>query len=117
MHQYVHDISLIAKDADAAIESGDIIKLASSMNAAQTSFDRNAMPNCPSQLTSPLLHSLMQDSTINMLSLAVKGVGSQGDGSAQMLCKSAEDQSKLLEYIKEKYHMDGFLLTIPISSI
>lgn len=96
MHQYLHDIEGIALRAKDAIIAGQVEDLADAMNAAQHSFDTCAMPNCPSQLTSPRLHELMQDEFIRRHSLAVKGVGSQGDGSAQVLCRTAEQQEQVL---------------------
>lgn len=95
MHEYVHGIEEIAKNAKQAIEEGDISLLARSMNEAQTLFDRCAAPNCPDQLTSPALHRIMNDEFVRRESLAVKGVGSQGDGSAQILCESKAQQKKV----------------------
>lgn len=61
MHRYVESIVTIAAKAVAAIESGDAAALAAQMNAAQEEFDACCMPNCPSQLTAPVLHSLLHD--------------------------------------------------------
>jgi galactokinase len=95
VHQYVQSIVHIAADAVAAIERGDAQALAAQMTLAQTAFDACCMPNCPSQLTSPRLHALMNDQVLRACSLAVKGVGSQGDGSAQILCSSASQQEQV----------------------
>ena len=113
MHRYVQDIASIVPQAEAAIEQGNPSLLGALMAQAQRSFDTAAVPNCPSQLTSPVLHALMQDvvlvgsshahcsgfeherhqeqveprakhADISSLALAVKGIGSQGDGSAQV---------------------------------
>lgn len=96
MHEYVHGIEKIAKIAKEAIEIGDVPLLANCMNDSQTLFDRCAMPNCLSELTSPKLHKIMNDSFVRSESLAVKGVGSQGDGSAQVLCANAVQQTKVM---------------------
>jgi galactokinase len=93
MLKYVNGIEAIAKDAKHAIEEGEITVLAEAMNSAQRLFDDCALPNCPSELTSPKLHSLITDSWLKDNSLAIKGVGSQGDGSAQILCSSSEQQA------------------------
>ena len=42
----------------------------------------------------------------------MKGVGSQGDGSAQILCISQQTQLEVIDYIHKKYHMHAFALTI-----
>jgi galactokinase len=97
MHEYAHDIERIALTTKQAIESGDITTVAKGMKDAQASFDRCAMPNCPSQLTSPKLHSLMSDDYLHnsVGILAIKGIGSQGDGSAQLLCTDANQQQQV----------------------
>ncbi len=115
MVQYVVDNVSICRSAKEAIECGDIHGLASAMTAAQTSFDKCAMPNCLSELTSPILHSVINDTHIRDLALAVKGVGSQGDGSVQFLCVDESRQHQVLEYMKITYGMSGFKLTVPVS--
>lgn len=95
MHEYVRSIESIAADAVSAIERGDAPALAEQMTRAQIAFDACCMPNCPSQLASPRLHALMADADLGQWALAVKGVGSQGDGSAQILCDSAERQEQV----------------------
>lgn len=41
-----------------------------------------------------------------------KVIGSQGDGSIQFLAKDDKTQEELIKYIKEKYDMEGFKLTL-----
>eukprot|EP00981_Chlorochromonas_danica_P004115 scaffold801_cov178-Ochromonas_danica.AAC.20 len=114
MHQYVHAIAKIAMEGKAGIENGEVQVLASAMRKAQEAFDAGALPNCPSQLTAPRLHMLMEDSYLKEHALVVKGVGSQGDGSAQILCANEREQHEVLRYIKEVHRMEGFPLTIPV---
>jgi len=95
IYNYVEGIVDIAHKSVEAIESGDVCALGAQMTLAQSLFDANCMPNCPSELTSPRLHALMEDSVLKELCVAVKGVGSQGDGSAQLLCASADLQEKV----------------------
>ena len=60
-----------------------------------------ARPNCLDQLSSPVLHKLIVDEVLGNCTgksdsvLSIKGVGSQGDGSAQILCRSAAQQAKV----------------------
>ena len=117
MHKYVDEIVGISNRAVDAIEKGDVNTLAEAMHAAQQQFDTCCLPNCPSQLTAPVLHSLIDDHFLRSICLAVKGVGSQGDGSAQVLCVDAVQQQQVLDYIRNERKMDGFLLTIPPSIV
>lgn len=113
MHQYVQEIRIIAEQAKRSIEEGSAEKLAACMQAAQECFDKHAVPNCPSELTAPCLHKLLQDPVLRECTLAMKGVGSQGDGSAQLLCRDAQQQAEALRYVRDELHLDGFLLTLP----
>jgi hypothetical protein len=105
------------------------------MMAAQRSFDLCAIPNCPVQLSAPVLHELMKDlmegvfngeqcdsrsssrDVTTRVVLAVKGIGSQGDGSAQILCSSLAAQSQVLQYLTSRHHMQAFPLTIPSNTL
>lgn len=113
MHDYHREIQRVAKLAKQSIEEGQILLVAKAMKEAQELFDECAMPNCPSQLTSPKLHELVGDKFLRDHALAVKGVGSQGDGSAQILVENAEKQELVLKYVTERLKLDGFPLTIP----
>lgn len=95
MVEYVSNNVLTCNRAIQALESGDVNTLAECMKNAQKSFNRCAVPNCPSQLIAPVLNSVINDSGLNQLALAVKGVGSQGDGTVQMLCASEERQQEV----------------------
>ena len=55
---------------------------------AQAEFDKYAQPACPSELTMPILHSVMSHPALQPLVWGIKGVGSQGDGTGQLLCKA-----------------------------
>ena len=55
-------------------------------------FDANLQPACPEQLSSPVLHATLAHASLQPLVWGGKGVGSQGDGSAQFLCKGPEEQ-------------------------
>lgn len=96
MFQYVTNNVTICSSAIESIKSGDVPKLAKCMKDAQASFNRCAAPNCPSQLASPILNKVINDNALNELTLAIKGVGSQGDGSVQMLCESPQKQQEVI---------------------
>ena len=94
------------------IENGDIEKVGMMMIEAQKTFDKKVAPACPQELTSPVLHKVLEDEYIKSLSYGRKGVGSQGDGTVQVLAKNLEAQQLILKYFKKKLHMDAFYLTI-----
>ena len=95
----------IVLQAIEAIEMGDIQRLGQLMVEAQTLFDRYAVPACPNELEAPILHWILNNERIKPHILGGKGVGSQGDGSAQFLTRSREDQQALIEIVEGDYKM------------
>ena len=77
----------IVSAAVTALEGGDHATVGSLLLEAQTEFDAKAIPACPSELTAPKLHALLALPKVPE-QWGAKGVGSQGDGTAQVLCKS-----------------------------
>ena len=53
---------------------------------AQQAFDAHATPMCPAQLTAPNLHRVLSYAPLQSHIWGGKGVGSQGDGTCQLLC-------------------------------
>ncbi|MBR3270010.1 GHMP kinase [Candidatus Saccharibacteria bacterium] len=94
------------------IESGDVEKVGEMMLKAQQNFDEKVAPACPEELTSPALHKVLNDEYIVSNSFGRKGVGSQGDGSVQVLAKNKESQDAILKYFKDVLGMDAYTLTI-----
>ena len=47
------------------------------------------------QLTAPVLHKVLGLPELQPLVWGGKGVGSQGDGTAQLLCKGEQEQRKV----------------------
>lgn len=115
MHKYVIESKINTTKAKEAIIAGDIDALASCMKHGQQIFDECAIPNCPSQLTAPILHKLIDDQQLQTMSLAIKGIGSQGDGTAQLLCADQAAQTVVLLYLRDTFKYDAFPLTIPAS--
>ncbi|ABG49703.1 GHMP kinase [Trichodesmium erythraeum IMS101] len=89
----------ITKQAALAWQKGDGEKIGSLMLKAQIEFDKYMIPACPSQLTSPVLHLLLNYSRLQEYIWGGKGVGSQGDGTAQFIAKDENSQQKLIEII------------------
>ena len=84
----------IVHQAVEALENSDAQQLGALMVEAQALFDRYAIPACPEELTAPLLAP--GPGITNRSKPYIwggKGVGSQGDGTAQFLARSASDQT------------------------
>ena len=102
----------INRRANEAIHTGNIAALGTLMNEAQAKFDEYLQPACPSQLTAPVLHQLLAYEPIQPYILGGKGVGSQGDGTAQFLVKDASAQDQLIEIIERDLQMSCMKLDI-----
>ena len=94
------------------IEDGDPEKLGSLMVEAQKIFDAKVAPMCPEELTSHVLHSVLNDENIKQFVYGMKGVGSQGDGTVQFLAKDPDSQKKLMRYLEEERKMTAYPLTL-----
>lgn len=95
-----------------AIEEGDAERLGSLMTEAQALFDEKIAPACPEELNAPVLHSVLEDKNIQDWMYGAKGVGSQGDGTVQILAKNKECQKKIVEYLNTKRRMEAFAFTL-----
>ncbi|AFZ37152.1 GHMP kinase [Stanieria cyanosphaera PCC 7437] len=104
VQQYLSQINTqITQAAAIALEQGDSAELGNLMIQAQKAFDRYVMPACPSQLTAPILHQLLNEQSIQPYIFGGKGVGSQGDGTAQFIAKDYQTQQQLIELITNKF--------------
>ncbi|MCR4590109.1 MAG: hypothetical protein K5668_04760, partial [Lachnospiraceae bacterium] len=95
----------------AALSEGDPEKVGRLMDESQKNFDSKVAPAC-SELTAPVLHSVLTDHEIRKFIYGAKGVGSQGDGTVQFLAKSDEDAESLCKYLDNVKHMPSFRLTL-----
>ena len=102
----------LTHQAQKAIHGGDLVKLGALMNEAQAQFDEHLQPACPSQLTAPVLHKLLAYEPIQSYVLGGKGVGSQGDGTAQFLVKDAAAQDRVIEIVERDLNMSCMKLDI-----
>jgi UTP-glucose-1-phosphate uridylyltransferase/mevalonate kinase len=101
----------ILQAAQQAIEAGDAARLGALMAEAQQHFDANLMPVC-SELKSPKLHQVLADPKVQPFVHGGKGVGSQGDGCVQFICKSLADRQALTTYLSKTYGIFCFDLDI-----
>lgn len=102
----------IIASARQALFSGNSAELGALMLAAQELFDRDVAPACPSELASPRLHALLQDEMVRAETYGGKGVGSQGDGAAQLVCRDPDAQARLMRVLHQRNAVDCLPLTI-----
>jgi len=107
----------IVRRAYRALEAGDAEELGRLMTEAQQNFDRLVAPYSPDQLASPLLHRVLNFDGIDEHVWGGKGVGSQGDGTAQFVARSVSDRDAAMAKIEATFpQMRCFPLTILNSS-
>jgi galactokinase len=87
--------AFVARGREAVI-AGDARALGAVMDEAQDTFDRLVAPACP-ELAAPRLHQVLADPAVAELGWGAKGVGSQGDGSAQIVCRGDAERAALSE--------------------
>ena len=107
----------IVHQAVEALQEGDAERLGRLMTEAQSAFDRYAIPACPEQLTAPVLHRVLRYEPLLPHIWGGKGIGSQGDGSAQFVARSEADQLALVEIVERELGMSCVKLTIRASHI
>ncbi|WP_315788097.1 GHMP kinase [Fischerella sp. JS2] len=114
VQKYLGSISYqITQAAIDALQSNDAEQIGTLMRQAQIEFDKHLIPACPEELTAPVLHQLLNYAPIQPYILGGKGVGSQGDGTAQFIVKDKENQQKVIKIIERDFpHMQCLQLTI-----
>jgi galactokinase len=105
--------SHITQAAIEALQTGDAEKIGIIMKQAQAEFDKYLIPACVEELTAPVLHHLLNYPPIQKYIFGGKGVGSQGDGTAQFIVKNEECQEKVMAIINRDFpQMQCLKLTI-----
>ena len=102
---------IVAQAVDALDES-NAKQLGILLTEAQDFFDRYAAPACPEELTSPVLHRILDYKPFEPHIWGGKGVGSQGDGTAQFICRSEADQDAVIQILERDLHLPGLKLTL-----
>jgi UTP-glucose-1-phosphate uridylyltransferase/mevalonate kinase len=95
-----------------ALQRGDAERIGALMVEAQEFFDRYAAPACPEELTAPVLHRVLGYEPLKPHIWGGKGVGSQGDGTAQFIARSETDQQAAIEIIERDLGMSCLPLTL-----
>ncbi len=99
-------------DSISALERADAKRVGELMSEAQFQFDKYAIPACPEELTAHKLHEVIQNDQLKPYILGAKGVGSQGDGSAQFLANDQKSQEKIIELLEKEFGLPALKLTI-----
>ncbi len=102
----------IVQQAVEALVDSDRERLGTLMGEAQDFFDRYATPACREELTAPVLHEVLDYEPLRPHVLGGKGVGSQGDGTAQFICHSEDDQQAVVEILERDLGMSCLKLTL-----
>jgi mevalonate kinase len=84
----------------AAILAGDAPGLGALLVEAQTTFDALVAPASP-ELVAPRLHAVLAHPAVGELAFGGKGVGSQGDGCAQLLARGPEERETLARRLEQ----------------
>jgi galactokinase len=98
--------------AAGALEAGDARRMGSLMDEAQALFDRYAAPACPDELASPVLHRVLAYAPLRAHTWGGKGVGSQGDGTAQLVARSEADQRAAVALAERELGLPCLTLTL-----
>lgn len=102
----------ITHQALDALQNSDAQRLGELMTEAQSYFDRYATPACPEELTAPILHQVLNYEPLKPHIYGGKGVGSQGDGTAQFIVRSEADQQAVIDIIERDLKMSALKLTL-----
>ena len=102
----------VTQQAVDALRASDGEGLGALMGEAQAFFDRYAIPACPEELTAPELHRVLNYEPLKPHIWGGKGVGSQGDGTAQFIARSEADQQAVIEIIERDLETPCLKLTL-----
>jgi UTP-glucose-1-phosphate uridylyltransferase/mevalonate kinase len=102
----------IVHQAIEALQASDAERLGTLMVEAQEFFDRYAAPACPEELTAPVLHQVLNHEALKPHIWGGKGVGSQGDGTAQFIARSQTDQKAVIEILERDFGMPCLTLSL-----
>jgi len=102
----------VSRQAVECIQQGDKEALGKLMWRAYERFREAGGDICPDELRAPILHKCLMHPTLQPYILGGKGVGAGGDGTAQFLCRSLEDQNAVCDIVVSELNMEPLRLTI-----
>jgi mevalonate kinase len=94
--------------------AGDAVGLGRLMVEAQALFDEHVAPAC-SALAAPRLHEVLAHRAVRELSWGGKGVGSQGDGSAQLVARGDHERRELAAWLARDLGVRSVPLTLGVA--
>jgi galactokinase len=97
--------------ARAALLAGDALSLGALMREAQARFDADVAPACP-ELAAPRLHEVLAADCVAELTHGGKGVGSQGDGCAQLVARGPDERELLTARLERDFDVRCLPLTL-----
>ena len=103
----------ILQAACDAVKAGDSKALGALMTEAQVLFDTQVAPVCPDELASPGLHRVLSHPAVREHAWGGKGVGSQGDGAAQVICRGEDQCRRLAAVLEGELGVSCMKLVIP----
>ncbi|MFP8882133.1 MAG: GHMP kinase [Myxococcota bacterium] len=101
----------IFTDARGHLAAGNSRGLGELMTTAQQVFDEFVAPAC-SELVAPRLHEVLADDAVGELGWGGKGVGSQGDGCAQIVTRGANERDILASELESRLGVRCLALTL-----
>jgi galactokinase len=101
----------LVERAREALVAGDAHALGALMTEAQAVFDGLVAPACP-ELSAPRLHRVLSHPAVRDLAWGGKGVGSQGDGCAQLVARGEGERAELSHRIESDLGMRVLPLTL-----
>lgn len=103
---------MLVLQAVECLKTGDLKTFGEIMKKSQDLFDQFLSPYCLEELTSPMLHKIINYGKIQPLMFGAKGVGSQGDGTAQILAKNKKSQEEIIETLEKDFGVMCFKLNV-----
>ena len=101
----------IVREAEACLRAGAARALGEQMTDAQAHFDRWVAPACP-ELAAPRLHEVLAHPSARELAWGGKGVGSQGDGCAQLVARGEAERHALARTLESELGVHCLPLTV-----
>jgi galactokinase len=93
------------------VRAGDARALGALMVEAQALFDSCVAPACP-ELRAPRLHAILTHPALREFAFGGKGVGSQGDGCAQLVARGPEERRALSARLESELRVRCFPVTL-----
>jgi UTP-glucose-1-phosphate uridylyltransferase/mevalonate kinase len=106
----------IVLEAQEALLEGNAQQVGELMTEARRLFDHYVAPACSSELAAPVLHRVLAYEPLQEHIWGGKGVGAQGDGTAQFIARSEEDQAEVIKIIERDLEMPCLKLSIRAGS-